>query len=90
MEEFRALRGATAERGGSAKPFEKGLSENYSIGSSKLIVKSKFELSILFRHDLEQYIPHVGAGFEIKMLVGRVNVVHIRPYRNYIHTGKLA
>ena len=34
IREFRALRGATAERGGSAKPFGKGLSENGSIGSS--------------------------------------------------------
>ena len=32
--EFRSLRRATAALGGSAKPFEKGLSENYSIGSS--------------------------------------------------------
>ena len=31
---FRSLRRATAERGGSAKPFEKGLSENDSFGSS--------------------------------------------------------
>ena len=29
---FRSLRRATAERGGSAKPFEKGLSENLSDG----------------------------------------------------------
>jgi hypothetical protein len=31
---FRSLRRATAERGGSAKPFEKGLSENFPLWSS--------------------------------------------------------
>jgi hypothetical protein len=42
--EFRPLRRATAALGGRAKPFEKGLSENDSIGSSCQFDKSKFEI----------------------------------------------
>ncbi|MBR3879154.1 MAG: hypothetical protein IKJ24_03415, partial [Clostridia bacterium] len=40
---FRSLRRATAELGGSAKPFEKGLSENFKIHCREVTDKSKFE-----------------------------------------------
>jgi hypothetical protein len=40
--EFRALRGATAELVGSAKPFKKGLAENYMGFATKVLAKLQF------------------------------------------------
>ena len=43
--------------------------------------------TLFFTYNSEKNLPDPLCGFDIKMLVGRVNIVHIRAYGDNVHSG---